>query len=1456
MKDAGRALFPYLALVSFLISSIPVNGQVTGLSFRPVDAAYSTALDRIVLISANPNQLHIYNPVTQSDQTIALSAAPQNVCLSSDGTHGAVAFTNAVAYVDLQAVAISNTFSNVAVGTGRVICGSGYIYVFPSYEGSIISIDIGTGQTSTASSFTYASGGVFDSAVNAVYSTENGLSPNSLNRYDTSGGVAGNSTAQPSGYFSVFNVCGPLWLSHDGSIIYSACGPVYRASTNPAEDMRYLGVLPGVNNSQSLATSDSLSQIAVIPTAQPYTQPPALNADAVVNLYSSSSFNSVGQFATTPFHVNSASFPAHGRWVFYNSSSSAMFIITQADSSAGLALDYAIENVNLTDSNSCNATFDAPSASAMAAGSYATAQILAGEDCAFTAVSNVPWITLSSGYYGSGNTTLTYLVRPNLSGSLRSGTINLGSETFTVDQDAAGPASPSTPLSFKPVTAAYDKALDKIVMVSASPNELHIYDPVSQADQIVPLTYIPLSLSVRPDGQFAAVGHSGHITIVNLQAQTVSQTISVDMDAAGMALASNGYAYAFPRQTNTFADINSVQISNGALTTLSDTYYGNIPRIDPSGNYLYVGAAGEGASELNISNGPATLVGSFFGAVGGNIWLSEDGVRLIDSGGNVYFTSTNPSGGQGLPADGRLFTAGVVDWVADSQAHQQIAILSDPSYGPADTQLQIYASNGLQLESQTAMPGFSNNDTTYVSRGKYLFWNSAASKLFAVTEADITSGLLSDYAVNTIAMPESLPGCSYAVSPSSINAPPASSSWFFNVTTSCSWSATSAGVSWLDVGSASNLGNGQFTVSVQNNAGGARSASIAVGNQTVTVNQAPSSCTYTLSPTSASFSESGGTGTVNLTTGAGCPWTVQSSFPWLTPTGSQSGTGAASIQFSVASAAGSPASRSGILYIAGIAFNVNATATSGTGLSVLPSSLNFGNIQVLTPGAPQTLTLSNPTSQTIATGNISVSGASAGSFSFWNDCGASIAPGASCFLNVTFTPLLMGNQSARLNIPGDANGTPVTISFSGSGQLTGAFEIVSMPTGKVLEMPGALASNGALVAQNALNGFEQQEWQFVPTGDGYYIIKNLLTGKVLDVVGGGRTDGTLVQQWDYLGAANQQWQLSPVDDVHYSIINRNSGLALDVTGGSTVDGAQIQQWTYLGDEQQLWVLEPVSSYNITNNLSSYALDVTGGSTSNGALLQQYSSSGYRQQQWQFVPVGGGYYAIMSRNSGKVLDVIGGSIDQGILVQQWDYLQATNQQWQIVPLDGTNYEIVNRRSGYVLDDLGYSTSAGTPIQQWAYFGGRNQQWQITPVTFYNIANQNSGLVLDVVNGSSEDGANVQQWSSNGFQQQQWQLVQSGNGTYAIVNNLSSKVLDVTSSSTTDGAQVGQNTFSAAAGQQWQLIPTPGGGSYEIKNVNSGKVLDMTGFSVSDGGLLQQWDDLATANQQWQLIPLTF
>ena len=764
------------------------NAQTAGLGFRPAGAAYSNALDRIVMVSANPNQLHIYDPLANTDTTVVLPEAPQNLSLTPDGLYAAVALVDAVSYVNLQSATIQQTFTNIAVRGGVAIAGSGYIYILPSYQGNIMSINIATGLLVTATNFDYASAEIFNSVTNKIYTTQDGDSINNLYSYSVSSGTVGSSVASP--YYLVFPDCGPLWLSHDNTRIFSGCGSVFTASSDASKDMRYLGTLGALNSIQSLAIFEGSGQVAAIPkvnTSSTNSQP----NDTEVDLFDSSHYNPIGKIQTNPFKVNSATFQAHGRWVFYNSAGTNLFVVTQADPAAGLTLDFAIDKINLQNSNSCNAVFAASSSSTGASGSYANTQVLAGEDCLFTAVSNAPWITLTNGDYGSGNSTLSYLVRPNLTSTSRSGTITMGAQSFTVSQAAVAPPSTFNALSINPVAADYDKPLDKIVMVAASPNELHIYDALSHLDEIVPLSLAPLSVSVSPDGNFAAIGHHGGLSYVNLQTRAVAKIVPVDMDIGGLVLAGNGYAYAFPAQTNSLTNLNSVNIASGALNPLYDANQGNTPRLYSSGEYIYLGS-GIGFSKYDISGGPAVLISSsFLTTYGNNLWLSEDGYRLIDSTGRALFTSAVAA--QDLQPDGLLSAASNVAWAANSSVQHQTAVLTGPApFGASsNTQLQVYNDNGLTLQSQEALPLFNVGGLNYVSHGKYLFWSRDESKLFAITQADSSAGLLSSFAVTTIAAPEAIPLCNYLVSPNTINVPASrfgNTTWSFSVTSACNWS--------------------------------------------------------------------------------------------------------------------------------------------------------------------------------------------------------------------------------------------------------------------------------------------------------------------------------------------------------------------------------------------------------------------------------------------------------------------------------------------------------------------------------------------------------------------------------------------------------------------------------------------------------------------------------------------
>ncbi len=114
-----------------------------------------------------------------------------------------------------------------------------------------------------------------------------------------------------------------------------------------------------------------------------------------------------------------------------------------------------------------------------------------------------------------------------------------------------------------------------------------------------------------------------------------------------------------------------------------------------------------------------------------------------------------------------------------------------------------------------------------------------------------------------------------------------------------------------------------------------------------------------------------------------------------------------------------------------------ATLTTAT---VAPASLTFPAQQVQTQSTAQTVSVTNTGSIAMIVRQVSVDG----DFASANNCGASIAVGASCTVQVTFIPTATGSRSATLTIYANVAGGQLTVPLTGTGIPGGA--IVLLPT--------------------------------------------------------------------------------------------------------------------------------------------------------------------------------------------------------------------------------------------------------------------------------------------------------------------------------------------------------------------------------------------------------------------------
>ncbi len=112
------------------------------------------------------------------------------------------------------------------------------------------------------------------------------------------------------------------------------------------------------------------------------------------------------------------------------------------------------------------------------------------------------------------------------------------------------------------------------------------------------------------------------------------------------------------------------------------------------------------------------------------------------------------------------------------------------------------------------------------------------------------------------------------------------------------------------------------------------------------------------------------------------------------------------------------------------------TATCALPVLEATSMVSFGLYKVQQPSTPQFLTLknSNATTGDLQIGAVTISGTNADEFSLTaNNCPATLAPQATCTLEVTFTPNAAGSRSATLNIVSSDPISPTRVTLTGSG---------------------------------------------------------------------------------------------------------------------------------------------------------------------------------------------------------------------------------------------------------------------------------------------------------------------------------------------------------------------------------------------------------------------------------------
>jgi hypothetical protein len=167
---------------------------------------------------------------------------------------------------------------------------------------------------------------------------------------------------------------------------------------------------------------------------------------------------------------------------------------------------------------------------------------------------------------------------------------------------------------------------------------------------------------------------------------------------------------------------------------------------------------------------------------------------------------------------------------------------------------------------------------------------------------------------------------------------------------------------------------------------------------------------------------------------------------------------AASCSISVTFTPSATGTRSGsVTVVDNASGSPQSVSLTGTGTAPIatasPSTLTFSGQTIGTASPTQSATLSNTGTAPLTISGITITG----DFAETNTCGTTLAVGATCTINVTFTPATIGTRSGSVTVTDNASGSPQTVSLTGTG--TAPIAMLS---------PASLAFGGQFVGTTSL----------------------------------------------------------------------------------------------------------------------------------------------------------------------------------------------------------------------------------------------------------------------------------------------------------------------------------------------------------------------------------------------------
>ncbi|MFG6464558.1 PKD domain-containing protein [Roseateles sp. DXS20W] len=239
------------------ITVLSATAGTVPLAYKPLLMRFSKSQNKLVVVSTNPNQLHLVDPSAGTDVAIALPTTVKAMSLSADGRLAGLLHEGSVSLVDVVTGSLLAT-TGTSGSQGEVFtANSGIVFVAGSSNSwpytNVVAINgrtgVTLGTTSLYNTATSPRGVMSESLGRLLIGDFSSLSWTGVNV--TTGSFTGMNGQASSNY----SASSPMWLSGDESLLFTSGGSYFRVS-----DLQYLGTL----GTAALSVSHSATDVEAV----------------------------------------------------------------------------------------------------------------------------------------------------------------------------------------------------------------------------------------------------------------------------------------------------------------------------------------------------------------------------------------------------------------------------------------------------------------------------------------------------------------------------------------------------------------------------------------------------------------------------------------------------------------------------------------------------------------------------------------------------------------------------------------------------------------------------------------------------------------------------------------------------------------------------------------------------------------------------------------------------------------------------------------------------------------------------------------------------------------------------------------------------------------------------------------------------------------------------------------